>query len=107
MKTNTQLYFAFTGLMILSIDAIAADYECASTTPSDIPLLMVGLLAGSVLPLLVRVLAFILDKLIALIHPIIIELCMLGNLRVRIFHVNVVFINPLLARQIRLRLKSL
>jgi hypothetical protein len=81
--------------------------ECFSTAITETPLFMLGVLAGLLLHFLIKVVSIVLDYINAIIQPLIMELCMLGNLRVRIFGINIVFINPLLARQVRLRLKSL
>ena len=81
--------------------------ECFYTELLDMPVLLVGVLAGLTLHLLIRGFAYVIELCMAIFQPLLMELCMLGNLRMRIFGINVVFINPLLARQVRLRLKSL
>ena len=81
--------------------------ECVYTAIADTPVFMLGVLAGLVLHLAIKVLAFLIKHFTSGLQPFLMEICMLGNFRARIFGVNVVFINPLLARQVRLRLKSL
>lgn len=81
--------------------------ECVYTAIADTPTFMLGVLAGLILHLVIKVLAFLIEYFAVGIQPFVMEICMLGNFRVRIFGVNIVFINPLLARQVRLRLKSL
>ena len=81
--------------------------ECFFTDFLDFPFFFLGVLAGLMLHLLIRGIAYVFERFMAIFQPLIMELCMLGNLRIRFFGINVVFINPLLARQVRLRLKSL
>jgi len=81
--------------------------ECVYTAIADTPIFMLGVLAGLVLHLVIKVVAYIVEHLALGVQPFVMEICMLGNFRARIFGMNVVFINPLLARQVRLRLKSL
>jgi len=56
---------------------------------------------------IIKAVAFVIEYFNSGVQPIVMELCMLGNFRAKIFGINIVFINPLLARQVRLRLKSL
>ena len=81
--------------------------ECFYTELLDMPVFLVGVLAGLTLYLLIKGFAYVIERCMVIFQPLLMELCMLGNLRMRIFGINVVFINPLLARQVRLRLKSL
>ena len=81
--------------------------ECFYTELLNMPVFLVGVLVGLTLHLLIRGFAYVIERCMAIFQPLLMELCMLGNLRMRIFGINVVFINPLLARQVRLRLKSL
>jgi len=81
--------------------------ECVYTAIADTPIFMLGVLAGLVLHWIIKAVAFVIEYFNSGVQPIVMELCMLGNFRAKIFGINIVFINPLLARQVRLRLKSL
>ncbi len=81
--------------------------ECFYAELFDIPVFLLGVFAGLILHLLIRGFAYVLVRFMTIFQPLIMELCMLGNLRLKFFGINVVFINPFLARQVRLRLKSL
>jgi hypothetical protein len=62
---------------------------------------------GLALSLFFKPIEMIFESINVFFQPLILELCMIGNIRFRIFGVNLVFINPFLSRYVRLRLRRL
>ncbi len=81
--------------------------ECTLNVLTNSDFFLLGLAFGLALSLFFKSIDPLFERVNVFMQPFILELCLIGNIRFKIFGVNLVFVNPFLSRYVRLRLRRL